>query len=79
MRAAILFFGFQPTTRMTDRDRELVEPSRPADVPREPRARKPYAAPAVIWEESMPIESYLQSACAKLGPMSAACAAASSS
>jgi hypothetical protein len=64
---------------MTDRERELPEPSQPADVPEEPRSRRPYAPPAVIWEESMPIESYLQSACAKLGPMSAACAAASSS
>lgn len=64
---------------MTDRDRELAGPSQPADAAAEPRRRAPYIAPAVIWEESLPIESNLQSACAKLGPMSAACAAASSS
>ena len=64
---------------MTDRERELAEPRQATDSPAEAPPRAPYVAPAVIWEESLPIESSLQSACAKLGPMSAACAAASAS
>ena len=63
---------------MTDRERERAE-RQPTDAPAATQARAPYVAPAVIWEESLPIESNLQSACAKLGPMSAACAAASAS
>jgi hypothetical protein len=55
------------------------QPRAASEAPQRPRDEQLYEPPAVVWEESLSIESNLAGACAKFGPQGGACTAANKS